>query len=245
MTTPPQAAAPKPAPEPKQAAAPPPPPQSPPEPPRAAPGPERAAEPPPPVAAPAEKPKPKPEPPKAKAEPQPVPETRLANAEPTRKPKPPAPSRDFSSVLKDLAAEPTNAKPAPKAQVATAPEQSGAVREPAPRARDIATITEIDALRVSIRRQIEPCWSPPIGAREADELTVKIVVYVEPTGRVRRAEIVDAGRMALDQTFQAAADSARRAVLNDRCNPLKDLPADRYELWRELELTFNPKDALG
>ena len=74
---------------------------------------------------------------------------------------------------------------------------------------------------------------------------MKILVYVEPTGQVRHAEVIDAGRMALNAFFEAAADSARRAVLNPKCNPLKDLPADRYNLWQELELTFNPKDALG
>ncbi|MEK9661544.1 MAG: hypothetical protein VW644_07405, partial [Alphaproteobacteria bacterium] len=218
-----------------------------PEPPQSAPEPEVAAVPPPPPPAP-KKPEPKPEPPKA--EPEKVPETRVARAAPVSKPKPPKkktppkPTRNFDSLLKDLAA--VEPKEAPKvARNATAPEKRDEPAPVQPRVTDIATMTEIDALRVSIRRQIEPCWSPPIGAREAEELTVKIVVFLEPTGRVRRAEVLDAGRMALNPFFEAAADSARRAVLNDRCNPLENLPVDRYELWRELELTFNPKDALG
>ncbi len=247
MTSPPEPAAPKPKPEPKPAAAPPPPP--PPPPPLAPPEPPPVPAPEPPVAAalplPPPKPKapdPKPEPPKAEGKP--APETRLASASPVKKPKPPAPARDFMSVLKDLAVD--TPKMAPKnAPKAAAPEKKGEAAPPQPRVTDIATITAIDALRVAIRRQIEPCWSPPIGAREADELTVKIVVYVEPSGRVRKAEVVDAGRMAVNAYFEAAADSARRAVLNDRCNPLKDLPQDKYDLWQELELTFNPKDALG
>jgi len=244
MTSPPEPAAPEPQPEPKPEAAPPPPPQAPPEPPQAAvPEPQVAAAPPPPPPAP-KKPDPKPQPPKVEKKPDPVPETRLASAAPVAKPKPPRPSRDFSSVLKDLAADAPKqvAKKAPKP---AAPEKKGESAPKQSRVNDIATMTEIDALRVSIRRQIEPCWSPPIGAREADELTVKIVVYLEPTGHVRKAEVLDAGRMALNPFFEAAADSARRAVLNDRCNPLQDLPPDRYELWQELELTFNPKDALG
>jgi outer membrane biosynthesis protein TonB len=246
MTTPPKPAAPEPKPEPKPAAAPPPPPQIPPEPPQAPPlsEPKVAAAPPPPLPAPAKKPEPKPEPPKVEEKPKPVPETRVAKAEPVSKPKPPQPSRDFSSILKDLAADAPKPQPR-KAQEVAAPNRKG---EPAPvqsRVSDIATMTEIDALRVSIRRQIEPCWSPPIGAREAEDLSVKILVFVEPTGRVRRAEVIDSGRMARNAFFEAAADSARRAVLNDRCNPLKDLPSDKYDLWRELELTFNPKEALG
>lgn len=245
MTTPPKPAAPEPKPEPKPAAAPPPPPQAVPEPPQPAPEPEPkvAAPPPPPVPTPvAKKPEPKPTPPKVAEKP--VPETRVAKAEPVSKPKPPKPSRDFSSILKDLAADALKDTPQ-KAREVAAPDRKGDPALVQTRVSDLATMTEIDAMRVAIRRQIEPCWSPPIGAREAEELSVKILVYVERTGQVRKAEVIDAGRMALNPFFEAAADSARRAVLNDRCNPLKDLPPDKYDLWRELELTFNPKDALG
>lgn len=243
MTTPPKPAAPEPKPQPKPAAAPPPPPQAAPEPPQAAPEPptEVAAVAPPPPKKAAVKPEPaKPEP----AQAEPVPETRVARAAPVKKPKPPRPSRDFSSVLKDLAADAPK-QPVKKARETAAPDRKGTPAPVQSRVSDIATMTEIDALRVSIRRQIEPCWSPPVGAREAEELSVKILVHVEQTGRVRRAEVLDSGRMALNPFFEAAADSARRAVLNDRCNPLKDLPLDKYDLWQELELTFNPKDALG
>lgn len=250
MTTPPEPATPEPEPkpQPKPEAAPPPPPQAPPEPPQAVvPEPEvPAAPPPPPPPALPKKSEPKPEPPKAAPKPAPVPETRMANAAPVTKPKPPAPARDFTSVLKDLAAEAPKTRSTPKqAPKPVTAEKKGPVSPPQPRVRDIATMTEIDALRVAIRKQIEPCWSPPIGAREAEELTVKIVVFVDPSGQVRRAEVLDAGRMALNPFFEAAADSARRAVLNDRCNPLRNLPPDRYDLWQELELTFNPKDVLG
>jgi len=116
--------------------------------------------------------------------------------------------------------------------------------EPQPQPVEQATATEIDALRTLIRRQIEPCWNPPVGAQYAEDLVVSIRVWVDPDGTVRRAEIVNGGLMALDSFYEAAADSARRAVLNPRCNPL-ELPRDRYKLWRQMELTFNPQEMLG
>ena len=42
--------------------------------------------------------------------------------------------------------------------------------------------------------------------------------------------------------FRAAADSARRAV--QECSPLKNLSPEKYQTWRDMEMTFNPKDML-
>ena len=43
--------------------------------------------------------------------------------------------------------------------------------------------------------------------------------------------------------FRAAADSARRALLNPRCSPLK-LPLDKYAQWQIFTITFDPKDVV-
>jgi len=60
---------------------------------------------------------------------------------------------------------------------------------------------------------------------------------------VRDARIVDQGRMSTDSFFRAAAESAMRAVLNPRCNPLK-LPREKYDVWKSFILNFNPKEML-
>jgi outer membrane biosynthesis protein TonB len=236
LDTPPPPAAPEPEPEPEAAAPPPPPPEPPPEPP-APPEPEVVEAPPPP---PVVKPKPpeKKEPPKPKPEP-----PELAKAKPQAKPKPPKPAKDFNSVLKDLAKiekTPTLAKKArkpspPKDEGKPAPEQQLAER---------ASITEIERLKQLIRRQIEPCWSPPVGAVEAENLVVTIFIRVDQRGFVREARIVDAPAMALNSYVQAAADAARRAVLNPRCQPF-NLPQNRYDLWKEIRFNFDPREMLG
>jgi hypothetical protein len=46
-----------------------------------------------------------------------------------------------------------------------------------------------------------------------------------------------------DPFYRSAAESALRAVLNPQCSPLK-LPPEKFDQWKTLELTFNPKDLL-
>jgi hypothetical protein len=104
------------------------------------------------------------------------------------------------------------------------------------------TMSEIDA----IRYQIQQCWSIPAGARDAENLVVRIKVYLNTDGSLSKApEIVGSsgGGGTSDPFYRTAAESARRAVL--KCAPLKNLPVDKYARWREITLTFNPREMLG
>ena len=77
----------------------------------------------------------------------------------------------------------------------------------------------------------------------AKDLDIEIKAVVNPDGTVRQATIINTGRYAADAFFRAAADSAKRAVLNPQCSPLH-VPPDKYEAWHNLDLFFNPKDLL-
>ena len=44
-----------------------------------------------------------------------------------------------------------------------------------------------------------------------------------------------------DPDFRIAAENAHRAVLDPKCNPLP-LPKEKFDEWKDLELSFNPKD---
>ncbi|HZU88383.1 MAG TPA: energy transducer TonB, partial [Stellaceae bacterium] len=79
--------------------------------------------------------------------------------------------------------------------------------------------------------------------RDAKDLMVEIRVFVAPDGDVQRAVVLDQGRMAEDPLFRAAADSARRALFNPECRPLR-LPPDKYEYWKEFVINFSPRDLL-
>lgn len=101
------------------------------------------------------------------------------------------------------------------------------------------SMTEVDA----IRSQFTKCWNMPAGARDAHTLVVTILIELQQDGTVTQAQFVgDKVRYASDTFFRAAAESAIRAVW--QCSPLKNLPPEKYETWRSLELTFDPKDML-
>ena len=78
---------------------------------------------------------------------------------------------------------------------------------------------------------------------EAEDLAVDIRVIVREDRTVERASIVDESRYARDDRYRAAAESALRAVRDPRCSPL-NLPPEKYSLWRDMIVTFDPKDML-
>jgi hypothetical protein len=100
------------------------------------------------------------------------------------------------------------------------------------------TTSEIDV----VKQQIEHCWSPSAAAKEAHDLIVDITAQVAEDGRVLSAQVTSTARMG-DPFYRAAAESALRAVLNPQCSPLK-LPPEKYEQWKTLHLSLNPKDLL-
>ena len=222
-------AAPPPAPPPPQVA------QAQPEPPKAEPKPEQPPPPPPPPApAPTPKPPP-PEPPKPTPPPPPPPPKPMPPPDPNKKKQD---EQAFDALLKNLSkrAETQKAdvppKPAPPQQQAKASSQPVAPLGPQ------LTTSEIDV----VKQQIEHCWSPSAAAKEAHDLVVDITAEVADDGRVVSAQITSTARMG-DPFYRAAAESALRAVLNPQCSPLK-LPPEKYQQWKTLDLTFNPKDLL-
>ena len=212
--------------------------------------PKAAAPPPPPkpdpevaVLPPEPKPKAKPKPkPKPKQEAKPKPKQRLAKVKPRRKPKPPD---AFTSVLKTV--EKLKRRPKPKEKKPEKKKESfeqlkqmvQALSSPTVRHNPLRplAISEIDL----IRQQIRKCWSLPAGAKDAENLSIEIRMAMNPDGTVREARILDQGRLQSDPFYRAAAESALRAVLNPRCNPLK-LPLEKYNLWRNMILIFDPRD---
>ena len=93
--------------------------------------------------------------------------------------------------------------------------------------------SEIDALRA----QIQACWNPPVGAEEAEKLIVRLRIQFKPDGTLtREPELLNRGTSPY---FTVAAESAMRAVR--RCQPYT-LPAAKYEVWKDVEVTFDPRD---
>jgi outer membrane biosynthesis protein TonB len=187
--------------------------------------------------------------PQEKPEPPPKPVEKIAAPQPQEKLEPPKqtpsaartqankydPGR-FDALLRNLAAadNPPSPDEPPRKSSTISGIQSSQPKAPL---GSRLSASEIDM----VREQISRCWNVPAGARDAADLIVEIRVVVSADGNVERATIVDQARVASDPFFRAAAESARRAFFNPECRPLR-LPADKYELWKDMVVDFSPKD---
>jgi outer membrane biosynthesis protein TonB len=226
---PPPSAAPPPTPAPQPQVA-----QVQPEPPKAEPKPEQPPPPPPPPA-PAPTPKPPPlEPPKPTPPPPPPPKP----APPPDPNKKKQDDQQFDSFLKNLSKRAESQKTEAPPRPAQPQQQAKTSSQPVAPLGPQLTTSEIDV----VKQQLQRCWSPPAAAKEAHDLIVDITVEVSPDGQVLTAQITSTARMG-DPFYRAAAESALRAVRNPQCGPLK-LPPEKYEQWKILNLTFDPRNLL-
>jgi outer membrane biosynthesis protein TonB len=174
-----------------------------------------------------EKPEPKKEEPKK--------ETKTAETKPKDKPKPKPekkkPDKDFNpDEISALLNKIDDKRTAPLKPT----EQEGSPKKGefnVSGADDGIAATLIDLLR----QRISQCWSIPPGAREAD-ITVRVRFQLNPDGSVIGMPEVLGG--SGDPVFTATAQSAVAAVME--CQNYDFLPADKYDLWREITFRFNP-----
>ena len=96
---------------------------------------------------------------------------------------------------------------------------------------------------VAIMEQITPRWIVPAGVKDAENIVVEIFVKLRDNGEVIPAsiKIVDSRRYESDYIFRAAADSARRAILE--ASPLT-IPKDKIGSFNEITFFFDVKQAL-
>ncbi len=93
--------------------------------------------------------------------------------------------------------------------------------------------SELDRLRA----QIQACWTPPAGVADAKGLVVSIRLMLKQDGSLSHDPVVtNRGTTSL---FQVAAESALRAIR--RCAPYR-LPVAKYEVWKDVEVDFDPRD---
>lgn len=98
------------------------------------------------------------------------------------------------------------------------------------------------SVKDSIKKQIEQCWNPPAGNKDAAQLNVLLHISFKQDGTVANVRIIDNTRYIGDELYQVAADAAVRAVY--KCSPLQDLPIDQYSMWKNLEFNFDPSDLI-
>lgn len=94
--------------------------------------------------------------------------------------------------------------------------------------------SELDALRARLMQ----LWNPPIGIRNAEDMIIKVRVRFNPDGRLAAPPlVVTSGNGPL---FNSARDSAIRALY--RGQPFDMLRKETYDAWRDVEITFDPRD---
>jgi outer membrane biosynthesis protein TonB len=174
-------------------------------------------------------PAPEPEPEKAEAKPVPVPKVK---PEPPKriveKPKPEFNTEEMQALLNKI--DETNKAPPKPTEVAGRP-----------RLAEFDSMTGSDErlaadLVDALRRRIESCWTLPAGARNAEELQIRLQFALNPNGMLSDYPVVM--NASAHPAFDAAARSAQSAVKT--CEPYNFLPIDKYDLWREIILTFDP-----
>lgn len=142
----------------------------------------------------------------------------------------------FSSVLKDL----KKMKEKIRVEGQQEEEEEDTEEEGQPgKLGEQLTASEIDA----VRHQLAKCWNVPAGAKDGKELKVKVHLWLNPDGVVRQAKVLRDPFLQGHPFYKVAADRALNAVLDKKCNPLP-LPKSKYDLWKEIVITFDPKDML-
>ncbi|MBL8906339.1 MAG: hypothetical protein JNM20_06660 [Rhizobiales bacterium] len=87
----------------------------------------------------------------------------------------------------------------------------------------------------ALRKRLSECWAAPAGAREA-QIVVKVRFSLNPDGTVQgQPQVLNSSS---DILFASTAQSAVSAVL--ACQAYDFLPPDKYEVWRDITINFNP-----
>lgn len=96
----------------------------------------------------------------------------------------------------------------------------------------------------AIRGQIERHWNVPSGVQNAGDITITLYISMKIDGTVDQVRLEDSRCPTGAETVcRAAIDSAIRAVR--QASPLQNLSSVRYNNWREVRLSFDPRDVLG
>lgn len=207
---------------------------------------------------PAAEPAPAPRPePSREAAPQPEPQPRAEPEQPRLLANAPLPERRPRTIPRPQPAQPSQAAPdRPKAEpfdpdkiaalLDKTPDPSGGATDnpnvddrPAlgtnEGTADTLSLSDIDALR----QQISRCYNPPLAVLEARGLTVRLNMALSEDGSIQTGpRLLNSSG---DPLFGLAAEAAMRAVTG--CQPYT-LPPEKYHLWRNITMNFDPRDML-
>ena len=154
----------------------------------------------------------------------------------------PPPAEEVPEAETDPAAEPvpeeTEVAAADESAVNDALAEALAAEQPVAAANSgpPMTDTEMHGMRVAVSR----CWN--VGSLSSDALRTKVIVLVAMNADGRPGAISMQGfEGGSESSANQAFEAARRAII--RCGTEGfPLPAEKYEQWREIEMTFDPSE---
>lgn len=142
---------------------------------------------------------------------------------------------DVDSVIALLDKDAPKKTPVPSAKPAEVPVRGLG-------AQDAFTVDLKDALLSQMRE----CWNIPVGAPNPEQLIVQVRVFLAPDGSLAQPpQLEPASRSAAASNpyLRSAAEAALRAI--NVCEPYKHLPPEKYEVWREVVMTFDPSKMIA
>ena len=156
----------------------------------------------------------------------------IAKAQPKPKPEP---QFSIASMLKDLRNERSSQTNEKKEKEKKSENTTDQEKEISKENLQLS-ISEIDLLR----QQLSSCWIAPAGAVIEKGMIVKISAKIRPNRRVydNSVRIVDTNISKSNSFYGPITESAMRTLLNPECIPLK-LPKDKYNLWKNITITFD------
>jgi outer membrane biosynthesis protein TonB len=152
-----------------------------------------------------------------------------------KKPEKKKPKLDFDeiSTLLNKTDDTEKAAPQKKSEQTRAPTQG---QQDVQGTDDALAATLIEAMISRVRE----CWTVPPSARDA-QFTIKVHFSLNADGSVAgQPEVVNS---SADPIFQATAQSAVSAISG--CNYADILPPDKYDMWKDNTLSFNPNMMSG
>jgi colicin import membrane protein len=204
---------------------------------------------------------------KAAREPPPAPETKPSESEPEKKQAEAKPDPIADALAKDEAKKPEPKKadvkpPTPPKKPAPPtpkfdPKQVAALLDKRDSTRLAAageTLNSAPSLGLSngaaaqlslseleaLRARLAQLWTVPAGAKDPQELVVLVRIKLNRDGKLAAPPVVlSSGTSPL---FMAARDSAIRALF--RGQPYDMLKPEHYEQWKDVEITFDPRDMI-
>jgi colicin import membrane protein len=97
--------------------------------------------------------------------------------------------------------------------------------------------SELDALRT----RLMGLWNPPVGIKNPEAYVIRIRIQLNKNRGLSAPPILLSHGQ--DAIWEAAAASALRAVM--RGQPYDMLKTEHYETWKDIEVTFDPREMFG